>query len=91
MWLVVLSCLFVFLGIAGLFTSKSTSTTPAPIRTLSSSPSSYRKAGPTALCRDGSYSYSASRRGTCSHHGGVSVWNPDVKSDPPVAAPPPAR
>jgi hypothetical protein len=31
---------------------------------------------PTARCRDGSYSYSAHRRGTCSHHGGVAVWNP---------------
>jgi hypothetical protein len=30
--------------------------------------------GATARCRDGSYSYSASRRGTCSHHGGVAVW-----------------
>src|SRR5262249_33210025 len=31
---------------------------------------------PTARCRDGSYSYSAHRRGTCSHHGGVAIWNP---------------
>jgi len=31
-------------------------------------------AGATAMCRDGSLSYSAHRRGTCSHHGGVSVW-----------------
>lgn len=31
-------------------------------------------AGATALCRDGSYSFSQSRRGTCSHHGGVSRW-----------------
>jgi hypothetical protein len=30
--------------------------------------------GPTALCRDGTYSYSANHQGTCSHHGGVSVW-----------------
>ena len=30
--------------------------------------------GPTARCRDGTYSYSAHRRGTCSHHGGVAVW-----------------
>lgn len=37
-----------------------------------SSPS--RPAGATARCRDGSYSYSQSRRGTCSHHGGVSAW-----------------
>lgn len=31
-------------------------------------------AGATAQCRDGSYSFSASRRGTCSHHGGVAQW-----------------
>ncbi len=31
-------------------------------------------AGATAQCRDGSYSFSQSRSGTCSHHGGVSVW-----------------
>jgi hypothetical protein len=30
--------------------------------------------GATAKCRDGTLSYSASRRGTCSHHGGVAVW-----------------
>jgi len=27
-----------------------------------------------AQCRDGSYSFSAHRRGTCSHHGGVAAW-----------------
>jgi uncharacterized protein YraI len=31
-------------------------------------------AGATAQCRDGTYSFSRSRRGTCSHHGGVSRW-----------------
>lgn len=31
-------------------------------------------AGATAKCNDGSLSYSAHRRGTCSHHGGVAVW-----------------
>lgn len=31
-------------------------------------------AGATAKCGDGSYSFSQSRRGTCSHHGGVSIW-----------------
>ena len=31
-------------------------------------------AGATALCRDGTYSFSQSRRGTCSHHGGVARW-----------------
>ncbi len=30
--------------------------------------------GASAQCRDGSYSFSHSRRGTCSHHGGVSKW-----------------
>ena len=31
-------------------------------------------AGASARCRDGTYSFSQSRRGTCSHHGGVSSW-----------------
>jgi Protein of unknown function (DUF3761) len=31
-------------------------------------------AGATALCRDGSYSFSKHRSGTCSHHGGVAKW-----------------
>lgn len=30
--------------------------------------------GASARCRDGTYSFSQSRRGTCSHHGGVSQW-----------------
>jgi len=30
--------------------------------------------GATAVCRDGAYSFSQSRRGTCSYHGGVSQW-----------------
>jgi len=30
--------------------------------------------GATAICRDGSYSFSQSHRGTCSYHGGVSRW-----------------
>ncbi|HWM32751.1 MAG TPA: DUF3761 domain-containing protein [Pseudolysinimonas sp.] len=29
---------------------------------------------PTALCRDGTYSYSQNHRGTCSWHGGVAEW-----------------
>jgi hypothetical protein len=28
----------------------------------------------TAQCRDGTYSFSQSHRGTCSHHGGVAKW-----------------
>lgn len=31
-------------------------------------------AGATAQCRDGSYSFSLHRSGTCSHHGGVAKW-----------------
>ena len=40
------------------------------------SPTYYKSVPPgaTALCRDGTYSFSKSRRGTCSHHGGVAKW-----------------
>jgi Protein of unknown function (DUF3761) len=31
-------------------------------------------AGSTALCEDGTYSFSQHRQGTCSHHGGVAKW-----------------
>lgn len=31
-------------------------------------------AGASAQCNDGTYSFSQSRRGTCSHHDGVAVW-----------------
>lgn len=31
-------------------------------------------AGASAKCRDGTYSFSQSRRGTCSWHGGVAQW-----------------
>jgi hypothetical protein len=30
--------------------------------------------GATARCRDGTFSFSQHRSGTCSHHGGVSGW-----------------
>jgi uncharacterized protein YraI len=30
--------------------------------------------GATAVCNDGTYSFSRNRRGTCSHHGGVNYW-----------------
>lgn len=30
--------------------------------------------GATAQCRDGTYSFSQHRSGTCSRHGGVAVW-----------------
>lgn len=37
-------------------------------------PASTNTGGATAICGDGTYSYSRSRRGTCSHHGGVMRW-----------------
>ena len=33
---------------------------------------------PTAKCRDGSFSYSKHRSGTCSSHGGVQEWMTDA-------------
>lgn len=36
--------------------------------------SSTTPSGATAQCVDGTYSFSQSRSGTCSHHGGVSIW-----------------
>ena len=33
-----------------------------------------RPAGASARCRNGTYSFSQNRRGTCSHHGGVATW-----------------
>lgn len=30
--------------------------------------------GATAKCKDGTYSFSTHRQGTCSHHGGVAQW-----------------
>jgi hypothetical protein len=40
-----------------------------PVKTQGSVPQ-----GATAQCRDGSYSFSQHRSGTCSHHGGVAKW-----------------
>ncbi len=40
------------------------------------SPTKYNQipAEASAICRDGTYSFSRHRRGTCSHHGGVKEW-----------------
>src|SRR5438876_3164373 len=43
---------------------------PSPTRT----PNDSAPVGASAHCRDGTYSFSRSRRGTCSHHGGVAEW-----------------
>jgi len=42
----------------------------SPTRTADNQP----PAGATAQCRDGTYSFSQSRRGTCSHPAGVARW-----------------
>jgi hypothetical protein len=42
----------------------------SPTRTADNQP----PANASAECRDGTYSFSQSRRGTCSHHGGVARW-----------------
>jgi len=34
----------------------------------------HHESGETAICRDGSHSFSLHHRGTCSHHGGVATW-----------------
>ena len=43
---------------------------PSPTRTADGQP----PAGASARCRDGTFSFSKSRSGTCSHHGGVAEW-----------------
>jgi hypothetical protein len=42
-------------------------------------------AGATAICKDGTYSFSQTRSGTCSHHGGVATWLTGDAA-PPAAA-----
>jgi uncharacterized protein YraI len=43
---------------------------PSPTRTADGKPPE----GATAHCRDGTFSFSHTRQGTCSHHGGVAEW-----------------
>jgi hypothetical protein len=40
------------------------------------SPTHYQKVPPgaCAICKDGTYSFSKNKKGTCSHHGGVAEW-----------------
>ncbi|MFK4299551.1 hypothetical protein ABH924_004735 [Arthrobacter sp. GAS37] len=44
---------------------------PAP---AAAAPAPAPGGGATALCVDGTYSFSANHQGTCSHHKGVAVW-----------------
>ena len=52
----------------GYYTAVSGHRVHSPVR-ANSAPS-----GATARCRDSSWSFSESHRGTCSHHGGVASW-----------------
>lgn len=54
----------------GLYTNRQGEAVRRPVRTMSSQ----APPGASAQCRDGSYSFSAHHRGTCSHHGGVAQW-----------------
>lgn len=54
----------------GFYTNRQGEAVRRPARTLSDQ----APPGASAQCRDGSYSFSAHRRGTCSHHGGVARW-----------------
>ena len=54
----------------GHYVNKSGAVVHSPAHTATGAP----PAGASAQCRDGSYSFSRSHRGTCSHHGGVAHW-----------------
>jgi hypothetical protein len=68
----------------GSATTTVTTSPPAPTKTVvhtttttnhtSVSTSAAGPSGATAKCKDGTYSHSATRSGTCSHHGGVATW-----------------
>src|SRR3569623_823174 len=52
----------------GYYTARSGDRVRRPVRANSA------PAGASARCRDGSWGFSESRRGTCSWHGGVGRW-----------------
>jgi len=45
-----------------------------PARATTTAPGVSQPQGATAQCRDGTFSFSKTRSGTCSHHGGVARW-----------------
>ncbi|WP_349256069.1 DUF3761 domain-containing protein [Sphingomonas sp.] len=53
---------------SGYYTARSGDRVRRPVR------AARPPAGASAQCRDGSWSFSESRRGTCSWHGGVGRW-----------------
>ena len=46
--------------------------------------------GSTGLCKDGSYTSNATKRGSCSRHGGVKDWYATAAAAPATASPAPA-
>lgn len=52
----------------GFYTNSQSEAVHRPMRVNQAPP------GASAQCGDGSYSFSAHHRGTCSHHGGVAQW-----------------
>ncbi|MFI1796332.1 DUF3761 domain-containing protein [Streptomyces sp. NPDC020379] len=67
-------------GSAGGEGSRSTTGGSGGTTSTGGSSASGDHAGASAVCIDGSSSYSAHRRGTCSHHGGVARWLKDLPS-----------
>src|SRR4051794_27034480 len=54
----------------GHYTNKDKQTVHSPSKSVSGQ----TPAGASAKCRDGTFSFSQNRSGTCSHHGGVAQW-----------------
>jgi len=55
------------------FAASPASLQPSPI-SVSAHVKKVYPPGVTAVCKDGTYSYSQYRRGTCSRHHGVKIW-----------------
>lgn len=54
--------------------SSAVTVTPEPSTQVTTPAVQEHPPGATAICRNGTYSYSQNRRGTCSHNGGVAQW-----------------
>jgi hypothetical protein len=61
-------------GSGGTYTNSDGNQVPGPVSAPAAPP------GATAQCRDGTYSFSQHRSGTCSSHGGVATW---INGGPP--------
>ena len=58
-------------GDCGYYVNRDGKTVPRPCGNSRDEPAPQ---GATAVCRDGTYSYSLHHSGTCSGHGGVQSW-----------------